>query len=46
MKFVRTAVALTLASAATVAVSFFASAPAQADTTWPNIIASDTTWPN
>lgn len=42
MKFVRTSLALTLASVVTVAVSFFASAPAQADTTWG--ITSDTTW--
>lgn len=46
MKFVRVA-ALALASAATVAVGLFGTtAPAQADTTWPNIVSSDTTWPN
>lgn len=34
MKFVRTAAALTLASAATVAVTLFPAGPAQADITW------------
>lgn len=34
MKFVRTAAALALASAATVAVTLFPAGPAQADITW------------
>lgn len=39
MKFVRNAAALALASAATVALSMFAVAPAQADTGWGTIVA-------
>lgn len=34
MKFVRTAAALALASAATIAVTLFPAGPAQADITW------------
>ena len=42
MKLVRTAAALALASAATVVVGLFATAPAQADTNWIN--QDDTSW--
>ena len=48
MKLVRTAAALALASAATVAISLGGfSTPAQADTSWPTVVVnSDTSWPS